>query len=300
MVTTLEQPETARLPEVLATLAGWQDDAAPFQLHPGDLGWSWRSGAAALAPKVRVWRRGERIVALGEVDDAAIIRLAIDPDLQDDAELARALADDLGDPGRGVLGAGSVSVEVAPGAALRDELAARGWVDDERWTPLRRRLDIPVEDPAVRIEVVGPDRVAEMLADRVAVQRASFATSVFTEEQWHVMAGGPAYRDARCLVGYDDAGAAVAAATVWSAGPGRPGLIEPLGTHRDHRGHGHGRAITVASARVLQDLGASSATVCTPSANTGGVATYISAGYEPWPERLDLRRPSEEGAARGV
>lgn len=99
------------------------------------------------------------------------------------------------------------------------------------------------------------------------------------------------YGDARCLVGYDAQNAAVAAVTVWSAGPGRPGLIEPLGAHRDHRGHGHGRAITLAAAAGLQEMGSSSAVVCTPSANVAGVAAYVSAGFEKLLQVRDLRRP---------
>jgi ribosomal protein S18 acetylase RimI-like enzyme len=80
------------------------------------------------------------------------------------------------------------------------------------------------------------------------------------------MAAGPLYADARCLLGYDDAGEAVGAITVWSAGPGKPGLIEPLGVHPHQRGHGYGTALTVA------------------------VATYMSAGFERLPERLDRHR----------
>jgi ribosomal protein S18 acetylase RimI-like enzyme len=108
------------------------------------------------------------------------------------------------------------------------------------------------------------------------------------------MAAGPAYADARCLVAYDG-GAPVATATVWSAGPGRPGLLEPMGVHLDHRRRGYGRAVTVAAAAALQEMGSSSATVCTPTSNSGGIATYRAAGFEPLPERLDLARPATEG-----
>jgi ribosomal protein S18 acetylase RimI-like enzyme len=104
------------------------------------------------------------------------------------------------------------------------------------------------------------------------------------------MAAGPAYADARCLVGYDDRDDAVAAATVWSAGAGRPGLLEPVGVHRDHRGRGHGTAITLAAAATLRRLGSSTATVCTRSANVAAVATYESAGFERLPDVRDLRR----------
>ncbi|WP_420855834.1 GNAT family N-acetyltransferase [Thermoactinospora rubra] len=63
-----------------------------------------------------------------------------------------------------------------------------------------------------------------------------------------------------------------------------------MGVHRDHRGHGYGKAITVAAAAALRELGSSSAIVCTPSSNAGAVATYQSAGFQPLPERRDLYR----------
>jgi len=98
------------------------------------------------------------------------------------------------------------------------------------------------------------------------------------------MAGGVPYADARCLVAYDGRGDAVAAATVWSAGPGRPGLVEPLGVHREHRPLGHGTAIAVAAAAALRGRGSSSAIVCTPSRNAGAIATYEAAGFRRLPE----------------
>ena len=140
----------------------------------------------------------------------------------------------------------------------------------------------------MRVEVVGPERAHV----RTGVQRASFDGSTFTDERWHAMAAGPPYADARCLVAYDDQGNAVAAVTVWSAGPGKPGLLEPMGVHREHRGHGYGKAITVAAAAALQELGSSSALVCTPSSNSGAVATYTSAGFQRLPEVRDRHRTS--------
>jgi ribosomal protein S18 acetylase RimI-like enzyme len=99
------------------------------------------------------------------------------------------------------------------------------------------------------------------------------------------------YADGRSLLGYDDEGTPVAEVTVWSAGPGKPGLLEPMGVHADHRGRGYGRAICLAAAATLQGLDSSSAVVCTPSANVGGIATYESAGYTRLPQRYDRNRP---------
>src|SRR4051812_36552325 len=286
MSIVLRRPGVGSLPEAVRVLQEWQQEGAPVQLHPGDLGWNWRFGAEETAAAVRTWSRAGRILAVGLVDSPVLLRLAIAPASGDDDELAGQIAADVPRPQPGLLPPGIDSVEARFGDAVRAVLVGDGWVDDEPWAPLRRDLTGPVEDSGVRVEVVGPERVR----DRVAVQRAAFDGSTFTEERWHVMTSGPAYASARCLVAYDGDGSAVAAATVWSAGPGRPGLLEPLGVHRDHRGRGHGRAITLAAASALRELGSSSATVCTPSANVGGVATYVSAGFRRLPDARDLHR----------
>jgi GNAT superfamily N-acetyltransferase len=277
--------DSESLPAILQTMASWQVDDASLQLHPGDLGWFWRFGGEATAAAVRTWSRAGQLRAVGFLDSPTVLRLALAPQARGDDDLARALVQDLSDAGRGVLpGERRLSIEAPADAVVREVLSAAGWEGDEEWTSLRRPLDGPVEDPGVRIEVVSGDRVGQ----RVMVQRSSFENSTFTVERWQTMADAPAYRDARCLLAYDEHGMAVAAVTVWSAGPGRPGLLEPLGVHRDHRGRGLGRAISLGAAAALRELGSSSAQVCTPSANVGAVATYRSAGFAPLAQTPDL------------
>ncbi|WP_020143107.1 GNAT family N-acetyltransferase [Terracoccus sp. 273MFTsu3.1] len=286
----LSTPGVQGLVEAVREMREWQQDGMPVQLHPGDLGWNWRFGADATAAAVRTWSRDGRLVAVGFLDDPRALRMAIAPAAGDDDELAHQLLTDVSRPERGVLPAGEALVEARFGDAFRASLVDAGWGDGEPWTPLVRDLTEPVEDSGLRVEAVGTDPGPELLRDRVAVQRASFDTSTFSEARWREMASGPAYVDARCLVAYDESGAAVATATVWSAGRGRPGLIEPLGAHRDHRGRGHGRSITLACAAALRELGASSCLVCTPSANVGAVAAYVSAGFRRLPDAHDLHR----------
>ncbi|MFC9503349.1 GNAT family N-acetyltransferase [Streptomyces sp. NPDC057002] len=288
MAIVLGEPGADGLSETVGVLREWQYEGAPTQLHPGDLGWFWRSGAEATAAAVRTWSRDGRILAVGLLDGPGLLRLTIAPGAHGDEELARQLVADVTDPERGVLPEGKVNVEAPTGALVQDLLCEEGWHTDEPWTPLRRDLTEPVNDPGVRIEVVGPERAGV----RTAVQRASFDGSTFRDEHWHAMAAGVPYADARCLVAYDDRGNAVAAVTVWSAGPGRPGLLEPMGVHREHRGQGYGKAITVAAAAALQALGSSSALVCTPSSNAGAVATYKAAGFRQRPEVRDRYRPA--------
>jgi len=286
MAVSLGKPRVEGLGEAVSALRDWQHEGAPMQLHPGDLGWCWRFGAEATAAAVRTWSRTGQILAVGLLDGPDLLRMTIAPQAHRDDELARQLVADVTDPERGVLPAGKVNVEAPLSAAIQDLLLQQGWKPDEPWMPLRRDLTEPVKRPGLRIEVIRPGQ-AEV---RTAVQRASFDKSTFTDERWHAMAAGLPYADARCLVAYDARGDAVAGVTVWSAGRGKPGLLEPMGVHRDHRGHGYGKAISVAAAAALRELGSSSAIVCTPSSNVGAVATYKSAGFQPLPETKDLYR----------
>ncbi|WP_310723324.1 GNAT family N-acetyltransferase [Streptomyces sp. N2A] len=286
MAILLGKPGVDGLSEAVGALREWQYDGAPMQLHPGDLGWFWRSGGEATAAAVRTWSRDGQLLAVGLLDGPRLLRLTIAPDIHRDEELARQLVEDVTEPKRGVLPEGKVNVEAPMGALVQELLIENGWHADEPWTPLRRDLTEPVRDPGVRIEVVGPEKAHVF----VAVHRAAFDGSRFTDERWHAMAAGLPYADARSLIAYDDQGHAVATVTVWSAGPGRPGLLEPMGVHRDHRRHGYGEAITVAAAATLRELGSSSAIVCTPSSNVGAVATYKSAGFQQCAEARDRYR----------
>jgi ribosomal protein S18 acetylase RimI-like enzyme len=294
LVIALQQPTADGLTNVVETLTLWQHEGAPIQLHPGDLGWQWRFGADSLARALRVWSRDQEILAVGFVDldlpsgGTGVIRMGVAPSADQDEDLARVLVNDLEDPSRGVLSAGTAIVEARFGQAFRSLLNARGWVDDEPWTPLYRNLAEPVEHSGLRVETVGPDRAEE----RTAVQRSAFDRSTFTVERWLTMATGVPYQQARCVLGYDGDDRAVAAATVWSAGPGRPGLLEPMGVHREHRGQGHGRAITLAAAAALREMGSSSAIVATPTSNAAAVATYVAAGFRAEGNVTDFRRPA--------
>ncbi|MEV4943114.1 GNAT family N-acetyltransferase [Streptomyces zaomyceticus] len=288
MTIVLNEPGVDGLTGAVDALRAWQDDRTPLQLHPGDLGWAWALGKERLARAVRTWSVDGRIVAVGYLDGPDLLRLTTAPEWRRDEALARQLLSDLNDPERAVLPFGQVSLEIPSGALLRETLVGAGWHLGEPWTPLRRDLREPVKDSSLRIEVAGP----QTAGTRTAVHRSAFDSPKFTEEIWHVLAAGPVYADARCLIGYDDRDNAVAAVTVWSAGPGRPGLLEPMGVHAEHRGRGHGAAICIAAAAALREMGASSALVAAESSNAAAVATYEAAGYERSPERLDVVRAS--------
>ena len=286
-------PDVAGLREAAAALREWQVDRTPMQLHPGDVGFHWRDGPERTAAAVRVWYRAERIVAVGLLDAPQLLRMAIAPDLQEDEELIDRVLVDIDQPERGVLDTGSAVVEARCGPLLPQALVDRGWRPDEPWTPLHRNLTYPVRACGLRIETIRPDGADVW----VGVHWSAFRGTTMTDDdrrtardRWLAMAASAPYAEARCLTAFDGHDNAVAVAGVWSTGRGRPGLIEPMGVHQEHRGHGHGKAITIAASAALREMGSSSAIVCTPSSNYSAVATYASAGSERFPEVRDLRR----------
>lgn len=282
----LSKPTFDELGETVRVLREWQQDGEVVQLHPGDLGWYGRLGPEDTIEAIRRWSKDGNIVAVGLLDGTGLLRLAIDPEAEGDDELAKQMAIDISQPDHGVLPQGTAYVETRSGELLREKLINQGWELSEAWTSLKRDLTEPVEDSGLRIETVGSDNAHV----RTAVQRAAFENSTFTEEKWHSMAAGLPYTDARCLIAYDEEDNPVAVATVWSAGKGKPGLIEPLGVDPNYRGKGYGTAVTLAAAAALREMGSSSATVCTDSSNIGAVATYRSAGFVELPEIQDLQR----------
>ncbi len=227
------------------------------------------------------------MVAIGYLDGPDVLRLTVSPEMWASEELAGRVVADVSDPQGAVLPAGAVAVEVPEGTRIKQLLSAGAWTDGEPWTPLRLDLGSPVAEPELQVEVVAS---AGQVAECTAVHRSAWGNQRFTDERWQTMAAGPPFREARCLLARNAHGVPVATLTAWSAGPGKPGLIEPLGVHADHRRHGYGTMICVAAGVHLRAMGSTSVLVCTPSSLHSAIATYEAAGYERLSQRLDLRR----------
>ena len=288
MTIKVSRPEVAELEEVVMHLGHWQRTGGPIQLHPGDLGWFSLRGPGALASRLRVWRRDGSPVALGLLDEPTLIRMAVAPEADGDATVARQLVRDLGTEDAGVLSRGAAAVEARAGAALRAFLPLHGWALDDPWIPLRLDLTEEPADLAVQlgltIEVVDETNAS----DWFDVHAAAFGGQGGVH--WEQLHRSIPFRRGACLLGRDANGAAAACVAAWSAGEGRPGLIEPLGVHPDHRRRGFGRAMNLAAARVLRAVGASEVTVCTPRTQVGAVEVYAASGFVAEDEVCDFVR----------
>lgn len=246
----------------LQALCEWTPADAPGGgVHPGDIGWHLRSDEAA----VLLWTQEAVPVAAGFLD-SHVLRVTTAPG----AGLAALAAD--------------VEELLEPGDDWSDGLPMPGWDrDDDAWVVLSW-VPKPVSSRATPVGEADS-------ADRVLVQRSAFAKSTFTIERWRTMKQSPAGGLAVETIVRTPAGEPAAAATGWFAGVGRCGLLEPVGTHPDHRGHGYGRDAVLGACAALADRGASAVAVLTPAKNEAAVALYRSAGFTVLRENHDWVRP---------
>jgi GNAT superfamily N-acetyltransferase len=245
----------------LRALCEWTPADAPGGgLHPGDVGWQLRFDDA----HVLLWTDDAVPVAAGFLD-GQVLRVTTAPG----ADLGALAAD--------------AQELLEPGNDRCDGLPMPGWEpDQEAWLVLSWNPR-PVSSRAEPVD-------AADAADRVLVQRSAFVRSTFTIERWHTMKRSPAGGMAVEALVRTPTGEPAAAATGWFAGVGRCGLLEPVGTHPDHRGHGYGRDAVLGACAALAHRGASAVAVVTPSTNDAAVALYRSAGFTVVRENRDWAR----------
>jgi ribosomal protein S18 acetylase RimI-like enzyme len=248
----------------LRALCGWTPvDVPAGGVHPGDVGWHLRFDDAA----VLVWIDDVAPVAAGFLD-GAVLRVTAAPG----ADLGALAAD--------------AEELLEPGNARCDGLPVPGWeLAQETWLVMSWNPR-PASSRAEPVDEAGA-------ADRVLVQRSAFAGSTFTLERWRTMKRSPAGGLAVEALVRTPTGQPAAAATGWFAGVGRCGLLEPVGTHADHRGHGYGRDAVLGACAALANRGASAVAVATPSTNDAAVALYRSAGFTVVRENRDRVRPAD-------
>jgi GNAT superfamily N-acetyltransferase len=279
MALTVERGGRELAATAVAALAAWTPRHAPATtLHAGDVGWHLRHDDADLDETLVVVRDGSEITAVA-LSESGALRPTVRPDHADDDLLAAAVGEvalSLAERAADSSAPSEFSCDTPPHSALRAWLVAHGWsVDPDPWALVFRPLS--AADADVGAGLAAPVATDDDVRERVVVQVNAFERSTFTVHRWHQMAAGPAYRRDLDLLRRDD-GVAVAGATAWTAGPGRVGILEPVGTHREHIGRGHGRAVTLAAIGALARAGASGVAVQTPLSNAAAVRTYESCG----------------------
>lgn len=289
MQVSMSIPDVTDLPTVIETLSSWQEDNLPVQLHPGDIGWHSLRGPEATAADLRVWSVDETILAIGMFDGPHLLRLALSSTVTGDKEFAHVLGNDLipsPHPGA-VFSVGERFIEARGARALDDYLATLGWSPGELWTPLRfdfntlsTDLDALLDELDLHVEEVRSDAVRDWLVvHRSGFHKTPYKGGELKEaiRRFKAMVSANLV-ESRHLVAYDSE-TIIGVVSVWSAGRGRPGLLEPLAIHPEHRGQGYGKQLVTAAMKHLEQMGASSGLVCTNTSNCNAIHAYVSAGF---------------------
>ena len=287
MAVTVERYGRDGAARLIEALQSWAPPGGYFAtIHAGDLGWHLRFDDADLAGTFVAVLDDDEPVAVGLLEGSTF-RPTIRPDRGHDHDVAAALVDVL----RALPTDRDAHTDAGSESLFRAMLSGDGWhVDPDAWPLFYRPLspaDGEHDDPLSR-----PLESDADIADRVAVQRAAFTSSTFTVERWHRMAAGPGFDPALELLRRDRDGAPVAAATGWSAGPGKVGILEPVGADPAYAGHGYGKAVSLAVIAALARAGASGVTVCTPLSNAAAVRTYTACGLRQVELMHGLMRPA--------
>jgi ribosomal protein S18 acetylase RimI-like enzyme len=237
-----------------------------------------------------VWIEGDRVLAWAWIKPPARLFWEVDPrrpglfedvvDWFEEHAVARPL---------------TVGVRASHRRALAS-LVRRGFSHDAEapWIRWNARSLGKIDDPAV----AGGYRLTTMaetpdLAARVAVHRAAFAPSRVTEESYAaVMAEWPYRAELDCIaVAPDDSFASYALA--WLDGANATGILEPVGTHPDHRRRGLARAVCLEALRRLRAAGAERAFVSSRGDAAYPVPTllYESIGFRELIRTLPYAKP---------
>lgn len=272
---------------VLAALRAWEPLAGcGWQLQAGDLGWALRFEPEIRDEQIRVWWDADgKPAAVVLCDQPTNARCAVSPAHLHDASLAEAMLEDLTDRLARTDGGPWIDPPPGPAALTRVLLGAGFEPDPDIWLHLWRPLGTGDRDPS---RATG-DVVVRPLADgeideRVELQRAAFPGSSLTPERYRRLRAEPGYRPGLDLISERD-GTLTAFCLAWVGPAGGTGLLEPAGTHPQHRRNGHGSAVLAEAFRRLAAAGATGVSVMAPVSNRPAIELYRSVGMSAVTER---------------
>jgi len=122
----------------------------------------------------------------------------------------------------------------------------------------------------------------ENAAALAAVHNAAFNPTNWTPELYRKVMDSPGYAPERELVIQAPGGTYVAFTVTWYDHLNRTGLFEPVGTHKNYRRRGLGRAIILYGMQQMAAAGMKFATVAHFGDNEAARGLYQSCGFKPW------------------
>lgn len=232
----------------------WRLDPTVAQETVGDLAWMTRQHSGRENEwRRQLWLDGDRVVAWGWIKPPAQLFFEVDPrhpELHDvlvgwfEHEAAEEPLT------AGVRAANRVAIEA---------LERRGFEHDPGapWLRLNARSLESLEEPAVpegyRLSTMAetPD-----LAARVAVHQIVWQPSLVTAESYASVTAEWPYRPELDCVALAPDGSFAAYALAWLDEANRTGILEPVGTHPDHRRRGLASAVSLHALHQLRAAGA--------------------------------------------
>lgn len=186
-----------------------------------------------------------------------------------------------------------MGAEAFRGDTARAELlTALAWEAEHEPPYVLNRTEIPSMDvPAL------PDgysyRSALGIQDAAAladVHNGAFG-SIWTPELYRYVMQSPGYEPERELVIQAPDGTLAAFAVTWHDHLNRTGLFEPVGTHKEHRRRGLGRAIILYGLQKMASAGMRFATVAHFGDNQAARRLYQACGFRPWHLQDGYKKP---------
>ena len=165
-----------------------------------------------------------------------------------------------------------------------DLLTALGWVPGNELPYVLNRTKINFTSvPALPVGF--SYKSARGIGDAAAlaaVHNASFRPTNWTPELYRKVMESPGYAPERELVIQAPDGTYVAFTVTWYDHLNRTGLFEPVGTHKDHRRRGFGRALILYGLQQMAEAGMKYATVAHFGDNEAARGLYQTCGFNPW------------------
>jgi len=260
-------------------------------LHPGDIPHHIYNGNKYYDPTevMTIWEDGQGVAAwllmdLGHKSFDAQVR----PDLRGN-DFEREVLEYAEDRTvelmrRYDIGGDCIYGDAFQGDTARIELfTALGWEADNELPYVLNRTEIKsIDVPAL------PDgysfQSAKGIEDAAAlagVHNACFRVN-WTPELYRKVMESPGYAPERELVIQAPDGTYVAFTVTWYDHLNRTGLFEPVGTHKDHRRRGFGRAIILYGMQQMAVAGMEFATVAHFGQNEAARGLYQACGFKPW------------------
>ena len=179
-------------------------------------------------------------------------------------------------------------------SARRELLTALGYEPDGGLPYVLNKTEIKaVEMPALPPGFAFRSaRGIEDAANLAEVHNASFGSN-WTPALYQKVMESPGYAPERELVICGPDGVYVAFTIIWFDHLNRTGSFEPVGTHKDYRRRGFGRALMVYGMQQMAAAGMVFATVAHFGENEAARGLYQVCGFKPWHLLDDYKKQTE-------